>query len=474
MPKKPPVGYPALQDLQSGRVSDFEARRITSADPTGRNNDVWLIEPGETRVLADIHGPGRIVHFRDNITSQELHHLRLHVLRMYWDDEKSPSVEVPIGDFFGVGFGFTEKYASALMCIDQRRGDVTDPAAMGAARNCYIPMPFSRSARITLTNEGKQRSAHWFEINYRSYPKAPEGQLTFHAQYRQATPPADGPYLILDAKGRGHLLGCVLSVKNNGDDWWGEGDEILYIDGKHAMQGTGSEDYFGESYGLRPGCFPYFGVTLLEEPYTTAYRWHVPDPVPFRESLRFLIEHGDGNPPFHSRNDYYSVAYWYQTEPHAPFPALPGVRDRNGWFVDPIPGAIEGEALKSLAKTGGTTEIQTEPRWSGARQLWWHHGKVGDVLELAIPVVHPGKYRLSMKNTRAIDYGVFQFSLDGAKLGGAIDLYSEANVTRSHVFGVRDLNAGEHRLRIEILAPNPAATPGNMLGLDYIKLDEVK
>lgn len=133
---------------------EFEARRITSADPTGRNNDVWLIEPGETRVLADIHGLGRIVHFRDNITSQELHHLRLHVLRMYWDDEKSPSVEVPIGDFFGVGFGFTEKYASALMCIDQRRGDVTDPAAMGDARNCYIPMPFSRSARITLTNEG--------------------------------------------------------------------------------------------------------------------------------------------------------------------------------------------------------------------------------------------------------------------------------------------------------------------------------
>ena len=98
---------------------DFEARRITLADPTGRNNDVWLIEPGETRVLADIHGPGRIVHFRDNITSQELHHLRLHVLRMYWDDEKTPSVEVPIGDFFGVGFGFTEKYASALMCIDR-------------------------------------------------------------------------------------------------------------------------------------------------------------------------------------------------------------------------------------------------------------------------------------------------------------------------------------------------------------------
>ena len=164
----------------------------------------------------------------------------------------------------------------------------------------------------------------------------------------------------------------------------------------------------------------------------------------------------------------------YQTEPHAPFPALPGVRDRTSWFVDPIPGAIEGEALKPLSKTGGTTGTQTEPRWSGGKQLWWHHGKVGDVLELAIPVAHPGKYCLWMKNTRAIDYGVFQFSLDGAKLGGPIDLYSEVNVTRSHEFGVRDLTAGEHRFLIETLEPNPAARPGNMDGVDYIKLDEVK
>ena len=89
------------------------------------------------------------------------------------------------------------------------------------------------------------------------------------------------------------------------------------------MQGTGSEDYFGESYGLRAGCFPYFGVTLLEEPYTTAYRWHIPDPVVFNKSIRFLIEQGNGKPPFKSGNYYYSVAYWYQTEPHAPFPKLP-------------------------------------------------------------------------------------------------------------------------------------------------------
>lgn len=316
----------SLEQLPAAR--DFVAHRITSADPSGGNDDWRYLEPGASLVLADIHGPGCIVHLRDNITSQEPHHLQFHVLRMYWDGEATPSVEVPVGDFFGIGFGFTEKMSSALICIDQRPGKLTDSSAMGAARNCYFPMPFARSARVTITNEGHERSQHWFEVNYRSFRALPKNQLYFHAQYRQGTPPPRGPYLILDAKGRGHLVGCVLSVKNNDGGWWGEGDEILYIDGVHAMQGTGSEDYFGESYGLRPGCFAYFGVSLLEEPFTSAYRWHVPDPVPFRKSLRFLIEQGNGAPPFESHNDYYSVAYWYQTEPHAAFPKLPPAAER--------------------------------------------------------------------------------------------------------------------------------------------------
>jgi len=323
----------SLEQLPGAR--DFEAHRLTSSDPTGGNEDWRYLEPGGALVLADIQGPGCIVHLRDNITSKEPHHLQFHVLRMYWDGEVEPSVEVPVGDFFGIGFGFTEKINSSLICIDQRPGRLTDQAAMGAARNCYFPMPFKKSARITLTNEGKERSQHWFEVNYRSFRSPPANQLYFHAQYRQATPPPTGPYLILEAKGRGHLVGCVLSVKNNDGGWWGEGDEILYIDGVHAVQGTGSEDYFCESYGLRPGCFPYFGVPLLEEPFTSAYRWHVPDPVPFRKSLRFLIEHGKGVPPFESHNYYYSVAYWYQTEPHSSFPKLPVAAERVSWSQPP-------------------------------------------------------------------------------------------------------------------------------------------
>jgi hypothetical protein len=314
------------------QLCEFQMQRLTSADPTGGNKDWRELAPGETLVVADVKGPGCIVHFRDNITCREPYHLQKHVLRMFWDGEAAPSVEVPFGDFFGVGFGFTEKYSSALMNIDDRRGKgATDPSATGAARNCYIPMPFAKSARIVITNEGKQLSKHWYELNYKTYEKPLKNVGYFHAQYRQATPPPAGPYLILDAKGRGHLIGCVLSVKNNDGGWWGEGDEIVYVDGKHTIQGTGTEDYFCESYGLRPGCFPYYGVTLCQDRFATAYRWHVPDPVSFKASMRFLIEHGRGNPPFKSSNYYYSVAYWYQTEPHAPFPKLPSVTERINW-----------------------------------------------------------------------------------------------------------------------------------------------
>jgi hypothetical protein len=314
------------------RLCDFQMRRITSVDPSGGNDDFRDLPPGGTLEVAKIDGPGCIVHFRDNITSSEPHHLQKHVLRMYWDGEATPSVEVPIGDFFGVGFGFTEKMASAMICIDDRRGKTnTDAAAMGAARNCYFPMPFARSARITITNEGTQGSRHWYEVNCKMFDRPLKNVGYFHAQYRQGTPPPQGPYLILDAKGRGHLIGCVLSIRNNDGGWWGEGDEIVEVDGKETIHGTGSEDYFCESYGLREGCFPYFGVPVDNNGFTTAYRWHIPDPVPFRQSMRFLIEQGNGAPPFRSNNYYYSVAYWYQTEPHGAFPTLPSVAQRISW-----------------------------------------------------------------------------------------------------------------------------------------------
>jgi hypothetical protein len=195
--------------------------------------------------------------------------------------------------------------------------------------------------------------------------------------------------------------------------------------------------------------------------------------VPFKESIHFLIEQGNGSPPFRSGNYYYSVAYWYQTEPHAPFPPLPGAKERIAWAAG-AKDVLEGESLKIAGKSGGVTEIQTEGRWSGSKQLWWRDGRPGDRLELAVPVAKSGCYRLVMHNTRAFDYGIFQLSLDGQRLGGPIDLYSRENVTRLVTVGQRELSQGEHRLTVEIVGTNPAAKPRYMFGLDYLKLEPVR
>ena len=194
----------------------------------------------------------------------------MHVLRMYWDGEATPSVEVPVGDFFGVGFGFTEKCSSAMMAIDDRRGPTnTDPSASGAARNCYFPMPFAKGAKITVTNEGKQPSMHWFEVNCKIFKKPPANVGLLPRPVPPGHSSAGRPVPDARRQGARTLVGCVLSVKNNDGGWWGEGDEIVEIDGRRAIQGTGSEDYFCESYGLREGCFPYFGVTVIDEHYST-------------------------------------------------------------------------------------------------------------------------------------------------------------------------------------------------------------
>jgi hypothetical protein len=168
------------------------------------------------------------------------------------------------------------------------------------------------------------------------------------------------------------------------------------------------------------------------------------------------------------------VAYWYQTEPHAPFPKLPSVQERLSWAISPAQGAIEGENMKILSRTGGITEIQTEERWSGSRQLWWRDAKVGDKRELALPVAKAGRYRLIMHNTRANDYGSFRFDLDGEKLCGPVDFYSATNITKLVTLGERDLAEGEHRLTAEVVGANPAAKPRYMFGLDYVKLEAVK
>lgn len=322
------AGQDLLRNL--GQKQDFRSRRISSYDRSGGNRDSITIEPGKTAVLAEIEGPAAIHHIWTTIAAEPFYGRKI-VLRVYWDGEKSPSIEAPVGDFFGVGHGLNRNFTSLpITCSSE-----------GRARNCYWYMPFRRSCRITATNEGTRLvDAFYYYVDYRELPGLPADTPYFHAQYRQEFPP-DGNrnYLILEAAGAGHYVGCNLSVLQRAMGWWGEGDDMIKVDGESSpsLHGTGSEDYFSDAWGMREGQSLFYGCPLQEEDYqagskATVYRFHIPDPVPFTKSIEVTIEHGHAN----DRKDLLSsVAYWYQTEPHRPFPSLPAAAERLPFAFEP-------------------------------------------------------------------------------------------------------------------------------------------
>jgi hypothetical protein len=325
---------------------DYVQKRVSSYDRSGGNADNRQIAPGETLTLFDEAGPGTITHVWITIATDEQFHLKKLVLRMYWDGEENPSVEAPIGDFFGLGNGEYFLYQSAVLAV-----------ASDKALNSFFPMPFQKHGRITVTNEGKEKvDAFYFNIDYQAHAKPlPQDTLYFHAQYRQAYPAAgwtnqwqsngdplvdgkknltgEGNYVWLEAKGKGHFVGVTMSVLQNQDNWWGEGDDMFFIDGETlpSINGTGSEDYFlgAWDFGGHPFSYASFGAPVvgveLAGARSSVYRFHLDSPIPFTKSLRATIEHGHAN---HRSDNYSSVAYWYQTEPHAAFPALPPVDQR--------------------------------------------------------------------------------------------------------------------------------------------------
>jgi Protein of unknown function (DUF2961) len=325
---------------------DYVQHRVSSYDRSGGNADARPIAPGETLTLLDESGPGLITHFWATIASDDSEHLKALVLRMYWDGESSPSVEAPIGDFFGLGLGNYFLYQSA-------------PLQVGAdkALNSFFPMPFQKHARITVTNEGSERTdSFYFNIDYRAYSRPLSADsLYFHAQYRQATPAhgwtdnwhsngdaivndkknlnGEGNYVWMEAAGRGHFAGVTMSVLQNQDGWWGEGDDMFFVDGEKApsINGTGSEDYFlgAWDFGGHSFAYPLYGAPVVGPERIggrwSLYRFHLDSPITFTKSLRATIEHGHAN----VRSDnFFSVAYWYQTEPHAAFPTLPPLEER--------------------------------------------------------------------------------------------------------------------------------------------------
>ncbi|WP_197536859.1 glycoside hydrolase family 172 protein [Pseudothermotoga hypogea] len=332
-------------------LSDAETRSISAENPTGEkgggakavpdeNNPAFLLgkgwkvrpcidlEPQSTTVLADIAGPGIIQHIWITVDTKAY---RDTVLRMYWDEEEKPSVEVPLGDFFCNGHGMRYNVVSIPIAVNPSGGF-----------NCYFPMPFRKRALITIENQRWEKiTGFFYQITY-ALTDLPEKIAYFHAQWRRSMTKREHPeHIIVDGiVGQGHYVGTFIAWTQFSSGWWGEGEVKFYIDGDTeypTICGTGTEDYFGGAW-----CFgqtfnaPFSGYPLWhkrfgEAPKHAMYRWHIYDPIRFKQNLKVTIQalgwwpNGRFQP---LTDDIASVAYWYQVEPHAPFPQLPSAEER--------------------------------------------------------------------------------------------------------------------------------------------------
>ncbi|RWA67134.1 glycoside hydrolase family 172 protein [Mesorhizobium sp.] len=377
------AGLSPLRGL--AKLRDARTRRFSSYDRTGGNDDRLHIEPGETVTIAEHEGAGIVTHIWATLACGSESFLRKAVLRAYWDGEGQPSIETPIGDFFGIGHARTKNFASL---------PVQASPEDGKGFNCYFPMPFATGMKMTVSNEAEDELVLYCYVDLELHDGLEDDLGRFHAQYRQARPEGmaetgltneqflfggentDGKdnYTILEAEGRGHYVGVLFSVfsrrRSAQWDWYGEGDDMIFIDGEPGLSvpvrkpdprigqqvaliaprgesapgandawpptlhGTGTEDYFNTAWcPTQDYSAPYHGVIAAGGPNwsepVTLYRWHIEDPVIFRQRIRVSIEHGHAN---RRADDISSVAFWYQAEPHKPFAPLPAVAARIPGF----------------------------------------------------------------------------------------------------------------------------------------------
>jgi hypothetical protein len=342
-----PSGEPGRGGMAAEGTGASAARDLGQAPHLPVRHGGWKVSPsirilpGETKLLAEIDGPGAIQHIWMTPSGKDWRH---QVLRIYWDGSAFPAVECPLGDFFACGWGRYSQISSLAVCVNPASG-----------LNSYWQMPFRERCKITLSNIGERECELFYQITY-TLTELPPDAAYFHAQFRRANPlPYGQVYPILDGvRGQGHYVGTYLAwgVHNNG--WWGEGEVKFYLDGDGEFPticGTGTEDYFCGSYCFDPS-IPYTGITdenvgyvEFTTPYSGLpqvirpdgryqsqmrfgmYRWHILDPIRFEDEIRVTVQalgwRGDKR-YLPLQDDIASVAYWYQALPAAPFPALPG------------------------------------------------------------------------------------------------------------------------------------------------------
>jgi hypothetical protein len=458
-------------------------------DPNGEpdpqsNRDNKSVPPGGTKVLMDVKGPGVITHIWMTFLGPEPHpwakngsanHQEM-LLRMYWDGGERPAVEAPVGDFFANSFGKRSEVISLPVIVED-----------ADSYNCFWHMPFRKSARIEVINQSeKPLSLLYYNIDWVKKDSISGDTPYFYAQYRQEYPAEKGKdYVVLETEGKGHYVGTVLSVRTRSPSWFGEGDEKIYIDGeeKASIWGTGTEDYFLSAWGLKTTSTPYFGVPYFDQwgivgGHTSAYRWHVADPLVFNTGIKVTFEHygwisSDENPEqkVHSWNeredDYSSVAFWYQIGRPTFQARTPHARQRTLPNLDKIIPARQYTDDRYHGE--GQAVIQTLAIYPDGHLLYKPQAEQGAWIQIPFEVGKKQPLRLLLVMTRSYDFGKYQAFLDGIKLGSVMDLYSEDVTTREYHLLDFWPDPGKYTLRLECAGKNPRST-GHYLGIESVRL----
>ncbi len=353
--------------------------QIKKAESRHARMAFFRLRPKQKKVMFDASGPGKITHLwltigygrkeGSLVDPKEAGYtdFRDFIIRMYWDNEDEPSVEVPLSELFGCGFGIREKHYSIVNAVDGRGGFTT-----------YWPMPFKKAARIEIYNDTDVCFPIYWNIDWEKDPEISENTGYFHSYYRTDTVDIFNEYLMLEAEGQGHFTGMVYSVIPSTDKlWWGEGDEMFYIDGDPdpSVRGTGTEDYFNQSWGIKPVTRLYTGCFKSEEG-TAMYRFHINDPIHFKESLKLTFQTLYGSfGSLRPSSKLASTVFWYQTEPHKPWKSeLPNSKQIDDTFENVNADKCESIDISSIANMGLIDEEAKDQKGG-----WIDNGKYYDL-----------------------------------------------------------------------------------------------
>jgi len=497
----------ATSTFREGPDGNYDPKAPPKSDLEEKSNrDNFRIPAGQTHVLMDVEGPGIITHMWITFLGPEAHpwakdgsanHQEM-LLRIFYDGNEKPGVEAPVGDFFGGCFGKRSELISMPVVVEG-----------GDSYNGFWHMPFYKSARVEIVNESdKPISLLYYNIDWILRESLPENTPYFYAQYTQSYPLETGkPYTILETKGKGHYVGTVFCVRTRSPYWFGEGDEMVTIDGEAipSVWGTGTEDYFLCAWGLEKVQTPYFGVPYFDQwgivgGHTSAYRWHVNDPFIFNESIKVQFETfgwiaPDENPEHRAmswnprEDDYASVAFWYQTgiptfevrAPHARERKLPNIErlvvypsdldygQRNTLATDPLP-RLEYDGRRS--RSSSEKEVQRFPEHFDHPVLFVPPAAEDQSsLEIPFHVSEREPLRLLINMGHGPDLGIYEVSLDGIKLGVPMDFYYPTVEAKEYHFLDFWPDPGDYVLKLDCIGKNHLSS-GYAMMIESVRLRE--